>query len=322
MLKTGQQIVSPRLNSPRRMPASPGRYGTTHANTGRNFGIEGGDNMRTTISSPRARSPKRVIPKLRDFTCCTATQPLIAQYGELSTSIREFLLFNSSNPIIGEFPDKFAQLTPVFELYCQQTAGLLSMVNRAPAPPTLMVTTVKMIRQTVAELYQSYEKISKNGMVSHTQAIEDNFKKLNRLFNQIRKTCQQDHFYDDSALSGLPELKKSAMKLKNKGLALLSGSADQDKIQAYADEVRFFARKVNQYFSKSLPMFLFPSKDKIRLRSEATAYLGATAEIVESSRELPDQIQTIGNNLKKFASMLEQTNAEIGLPPPSETNQQ
>ena len=323
MLKTGQRIISPRLNSPKHTSQlPPSFYGTLQPNTARNFGIENGDQMRKSISTARPRSPKRVIPKLRDFTCCTATQPLIASYGELSTAIREFLLYNSSNPIIGDFPDKFAQMTPVFELYCQQTASLLSMVNRAPAPPTLMVSTVKLIRQTIADLYQGYQKLSVSGVQNHSKAIEDNFNKLNRLFNGIRRTCEQDHFYDDSALIALPQLKKQALNLKNKGLSLIGNGAQVEQIMKYADDVKQYSRKVITYLHRSLPMFLFPSKDKVRLRNEAIAYLGAVSEIVESSRELPQQIDAIGKALQKFGSLLEKTNAEIGMPLPSETNPQ
>ena len=312
MIRAGQTIVSPRLNTPRRL-ASPRRIATAHTTTSTTseFGTEMLKNAGN--KSPRAKSPKK-SPRLRSFTCCTATQPLISAYGELSSAVREFLLFNSSNSIIGEFPEKFSQMTPVFESYCTQTAGHLSMMKTTTVPPTLMASTVDTIRKTLADVYESYEKIATCGLTAHAQAVESNFAALNSIFTRIKRVSQKDHFFDDSALAGLPSLKKMAAGMKIKGIEILNNNEGAEEAKKYANEIRMFSRRVNTYIDKSLPVTIFPSKEKIRLRSEATTCIGAVAEIVESSQQLPEQVKLIGELMKEFAQLLEETNAKIGLP--------
>ena len=271
-------------------------------------------------SPPRSGSPvkgiggsPKTLPKFR-FTCCSATQPLILAYNDLNSAVRQFLVYNSSVDIIGDFPNKFTSLTPCFESYCTQTAGILSMKNRTTLTSTLLTATVANIRKLLADMVVSFNEISSSGMECHVRIINQHFLQLNKTLSSIKNKAKEDTFYNDTALLTIPGFRKSLTKLKDMAINIITNRTGEQEVDKYNDKMRAFCTKFNNYISKTLSSNCFTTTEKVRLKTSITTLLASTTEILDASQVLPAHVAEIDRCLKQFIALLEQVNAAVGFP--------
>lgn len=249
-------------------------------------------------------------PKFREFTRCPATQPLINAYGDLALSTREFLIYDTS---FKQFPEKFSILTNIFQDYCTQTSSALGMVNKTLQIPSILVNTSKNLQKAIAEVFSSYESIVSTGSQPLVDEVKLNFKNLNSIIKVIESSVSKEHFYDDSVVIGLPKIKKTLQTIKQKATTLLQDNPSEDALIKYTDKTKAYIREFTSFIDKDLPPAIFTKSKKIKMRNDVTALLGKIATIITTASQYPDQLAKVGENLKTFASIIDETNKTMNI---------
>ena len=282
-------------------PKSP--YAAARANSPRIFSPNG------AIISKRNSSPRR--GGKRNFTCCTENQPLIASFGDLNASVRDFLALNSTNPLFGDFPEKFAQIGPLFESYCLQTTSVLSMYNRNKQMSSLMLSTILAMKEILASVQESFNRIKEKGLEDHIKTINQNFYDINFFLKQIKKETGKSTYRDSRTGGKAFPLQKRLFDLHTDAMSLIDTNGGIEQAQIYSDEIMKFVKIMNDFIDKDLTT-IYPYKDTMKMRGMVTSWLATISEVVISSQELPDQIKEISEKFDRFVTLFNHVNEQVG----------
>ena len=282
-------------------PTSP--YAAARMNSPRIYSPNG------AIIAKRNGSPRR--GGKRNFTCCTENQPLIAAFGELNASVRQFLALNSTNPLFGDFPEKFAQIGPLFESYCLQTTSVLSMYNRNKQMSSLMLSTILTMKEIIATVLQSFNQIKEKGVEEHVKTINQNFYDINLFLKQIKKETGKSTYRDSRTGGKAFPLQKRLFELHQDAMNLIDTNGGNEQAQIYSSEIMKFVKVMNDFIDKDLTT-IYPYKDTMKMRGMVTSMLATISDVVISSQELPDQIKDISEKFEKFINLFNRVNEQVG----------